>query len=247
MAKFLNTSATNYYLEELIKNSNQLLVIVSPFLKFNERIKELIEDRNRMKNVDIRIIYGKSELSPAETNWLSSLDMVRVSYCDNLHAKCYLNENAAIITSMNLYDFSQQNNNEMGVLVLRPTDKELFQETMTEAQRLIRISNPTKLSAEPQPATPLPQVEDTERRKSGETGPREKLTTSNLSKKLGITTEQLYKKLVEAGYLIPDTSTKNGYRITDQGKAIGGEYKPGFKSGDRFIPAHYKWPTDLKL
>ncbi len=33
----------------------------------------------------------------------------------NLHAKCYLNEKAAIITSMNLYDFSQVNNNEMGV------------------------------------------------------------------------------------------------------------------------------------
>ncbi len=30
-------------------------------------------------------------------------------YCfENLHTKCYLNENTAIITSMNLYDYSQR-------------------------------------------------------------------------------------------------------------------------------------------
>ena len=39
MAKFLNTSATNYYLEELIKNTTERLIIISPFLKFNNRIR----------------------------------------------------------------------------------------------------------------------------------------------------------------------------------------------------------------
>ncbi len=35
--KFLNTSATNYFLEELIKGARERLVIISPFLKFNDR------------------------------------------------------------------------------------------------------------------------------------------------------------------------------------------------------------------
>ena len=33
MAKFLNTSATNYFLEELIKGAQERLVLISPFLK----------------------------------------------------------------------------------------------------------------------------------------------------------------------------------------------------------------------
>jgi hypothetical protein len=50
MAKFLNTSATNYYLEELIKGASDRLIPISPFLKLNDRIKELLEDKNRLKN-----------------------------------------------------------------------------------------------------------------------------------------------------------------------------------------------------
>ena len=52
MAKFLNTSATNFYLEELIKNAKERLILISPFLKLNDRIKELLEDKNRLK-IDI--------------------------------------------------------------------------------------------------------------------------------------------------------------------------------------------------
>lgn len=93
MAKFLNTSATNYYLEELIKNASDRLILISPFLKLNDRIKELLEDKNRLK-IDVRIVYGKSELQPGEINWLKELTFIRTSFCKNLHAKCYINEEA---------------------------------------------------------------------------------------------------------------------------------------------------------
>ena len=68
MAKFLNTSATNYFLEELIKSAKDRLILISPFLKLNDRIKELLEDKNRLK-IDVRIVYGKSELQPQEIEW----------------------------------------------------------------------------------------------------------------------------------------------------------------------------------
>ena len=63
MAKFMNTSVTNYYLEELIKGAGERLIIISPFLKFNDRMRELLEDKDRMK-IDVRIVHGKSELAP---------------------------------------------------------------------------------------------------------------------------------------------------------------------------------------
>lgn len=47
MSKFLNTSATTYYLEELIKNARERLYLISPYLKLNDRIKELLEDKDQ--------------------------------------------------------------------------------------------------------------------------------------------------------------------------------------------------------
>lgn len=85
MAKFLNTSATNYFLEERIKEAKDRFILISPFLKLNDRIKELLTDKDRLK-IDVRIIYGKSELQPEELAWLKGLTYIRTSFCKNLHA-----------------------------------------------------------------------------------------------------------------------------------------------------------------
>jgi phosphatidylserine/phosphatidylglycerophosphate/cardiolipin synthase-like enzyme len=204
VAKFLNTSATNYFLEELIKGARERLIIISPFLKFNDRMKELLEDKNRMK-IDIRVVFGKSELQPAEIKWLRSLEYVRTSFCQNLHAKCYLNETSAIITSMNLYEFSQVNNNEMGVFILRETETELYKDTFEEAQRLIRVSEEIRLAAET--VEKQPEAEETAssaaEAEEKEQGAQDKLTTSRLAKERGLRTAELLDQLVAKGYLHP--------------------------------------------
>ncbi|WP_048206281.1 phospholipase D family protein [Methanococcoides methylutens] len=150
MAKFLDTSGVTYHLEGLIKNADEKIVLISPYLKINDRIKELIEDKNRLK-INIEVVYGKNELQPDENNWLKSLDFVRTGFCKNLHAKCYLSEKEALVTSMNLYEFSQQNNNEMGIYVSREEDSKLYDEINTEARRLFRISEEIKVTVEKVP------------------------------------------------------------------------------------------------
>ena len=145
MAKFLNTSGTNFFLEELIKNAKERLILISPYLRLNDRIKELLEDKDRLK-IDIRIVYGKSDLHPDEIKWMQKLDYVRVSFCKNLHAKCYINESECIISSLNLYEFSQVNNNEMGILVRKYEDNEVFKDAYEEAQRIIRISDEVRIT-----------------------------------------------------------------------------------------------------
>lgn len=146
MAKFLTTTGVSYCLEEIIRNASERLVLISPFLRINERIRELLEDKNRMK-IDIRVIYGKNELHQKENDWLKSLTYIRTGFCKNLHAKCYLNNEQALLTSMNLYEFSQVNNNEMGIHVLREGDPELYDEILSEAMRIVRISEDIDLSA----------------------------------------------------------------------------------------------------
>ena len=140
MSKFLTTTGVSYRLEEIIKSANERLVLISPFFKVNDRVKELLEDKDRLK-IDVRVVYGKTELHPEENNWLDSLLSIRTSYCANLHAKCYLNENEALLTSMNLYEFSQVNNHEMGVLITRAEEPELYNEVLDEAMRILRTSD----------------------------------------------------------------------------------------------------------
>jgi phosphatidylserine/phosphatidylglycerophosphate/cardiolipin synthase-like enzyme len=157
MAKFLDTTGVSYHLQQLINKANEKLVIISPYLKINDRIKQSLEDKNRLK-IDIRVVYGKNELQPDENNWLKSMTSIRSSFCKDLHAKCYLNENEAIITSMNLYEFSQVNNNEMGIHVDKASDPELYKDIYEEAQRLIRISDEIVISVEKAPNKEKPSV-----------------------------------------------------------------------------------------
>jgi hypothetical protein len=145
MAKFLNTTGVSYHLEELIKGTKDRLILISPYLQFNERIKEHINNLNILKR-DIRIVYRENKLQLEENNWLESQIGVRTSINKNLHAKCYLNENEAIITSMNLYEFSQQNNNEMGIYISKAQDPELYNATFEEAQRLLTISEEIRVT-----------------------------------------------------------------------------------------------------
>ncbi len=147
MAKFLDTTGVSYHLQQLINQSQDTLILISPYLKINERLRQSLDDKDRMK-IDIRVVYGKNELQPDQINWLKSLRSVRTSFCENLHAKCYLNEGEAIVTSMNLYEFSQVNNQEMGIYVTKADDPQLYEEIYNEARRLIRISDEVRLSVE---------------------------------------------------------------------------------------------------
>jgi RNA polymerase-binding transcription factor DksA len=121
--------------------------------------------------IDIRFIYGKNELQPDEINWLRTLKFVRTSFCENLHAKCYLNENEAIVTSMNLYEFSQVNNQEMGIYVTKVADPQLYDDIYNEARRLIRISDEVRLLAEKiEPERGLPDKIADKQAVNGESG-----------------------------------------------------------------------------
>lgn len=230
MAKFLNTSATNYYLEEMIKTAKDRLILISPFLRLNERIKELLEDKDRLK-IDVRIVYGKSELQPEEVNWLKGLSYIRTSFCKNLHAKCYLNEESCIITSLNLYEFSQVNNNEMGVLIDRQSDTDLYRDAYEEAQRIIRISDEVRISLEvvAKDSEPAAETDDS----------ANKLTSSKMAQKLGLKTPEFLEKLLSQGLL--ELRDGKNY-LTDKGKEAGGEFRMSPKFGPYFL-----WPVALDI
>ncbi len=168
-----------------------------------------------------------------------NLTFIRTSFCKNLHAKCYLNENECIITSLNLYEFSQVNNNEMGVLIYRNEDAKLYADTYEEAQRIIRISDEVRMSLEKVTETDNKATFNNSTANSNSntavtpateaaTPNYSKLTTAKLAKELGFKTQELNDKLLAAGYLVEQ---EGELVLTDAGSAAGGINKKG-KFGD---------------
>jgi hypothetical protein len=234
MAKFLNTSAANYYLEEIIRLAHDRLVLITPVLKLNDRVRELLEEKNEAR-IEVHVAYERSELLPEEIYWLRALSFIRTSFCRNLHAKCYLNERFCIVSSLNLHELSHAKSNEIGVLVSRDDDEELFHSLFDEAHRIIRISDEVRMSFE--------KV----RRMSEENAPNgteeqesaSKLSTSRLAKKLGLKTQELTDHLVHLGAIEINEGRK---QITPLGRRLGGELRISARFGPYFL-----WPEALPL
>jgi hypothetical protein len=85
---------------------------------------------------EIVIVYGKSELKQSELEWIKEIPDLKLYEKSNLHAKVYLNEEKAIICSMNLYDYSQMNNIEMGLLITKKEDEEAFASLIDEINNI---------------------------------------------------------------------------------------------------------------
>ncbi len=140
MSKFLTTRGVSYELENIIKKAKRSLVLISPYVSIiPETLFQSLKDADRRK-VKITLVYGKKELVPNVISQLGQLDNLSLYFLENLHAKCYFNEECMVITSLNLLDYSEQNNREMGVLVNVAEDKDVFEDALKEAQLIINSS-----------------------------------------------------------------------------------------------------------
>jgi phosphatidylserine/phosphatidylglycerophosphate/cardiolipin synthase-like enzyme len=148
MAEFLDTQGVSYYLKKLIDNSNEKLYLISPYLQLNRQLKLALEDRDKFR-ISIIVIYGKAtDINPEDSDWLKSMPGISLMFHKDLHAKCYYNESEAIITSMNLYMFSQQNNVEMGIYISKDKDEELYKQITIEVEKIKRGSERRIISVE---------------------------------------------------------------------------------------------------
>ncbi|OSZ78050.1 hypothetical protein CAP35_07215 [Chitinophagaceae bacterium IBVUCB1] len=139
MAEFLTTSGISHHLENIISGAKKKLILISPYLQISKTLYERLKDTNDRK-VSITIIYGKNDLQANELNLLMSLNRVSLYFFENLHAKCYYNEELMIITSMNMYEFSERTNREMGILISSLNDKQVYEKAATESESILKAS-----------------------------------------------------------------------------------------------------------
>ena len=124
--QFLTTKAIGYYLEKMLEEASQKIVIVSPYIKMSLRVRDILMEKLKA-GVEVTIIhredFADKELATA------------VIQRKNLHAKCFMTEKAVIVGSMNLYDYSQVNNDEMAFLIENDGKVDLFGEIEKEVTR----------------------------------------------------------------------------------------------------------------
>ncbi|GEM_PF-5981765 len=143
MAKFLTTAGTVCSIEDIIRKASLRLILISPYLKLSKQLLQRLQDANKRK-VQILVIYGKVTLVRDEIEKLLVLDHLHLLYCENLHAKCYVNDDKMVLSSMNLYEYSERNNREMGIMLNKFDDAEAFDDVLDEIESIINSSETIK-------------------------------------------------------------------------------------------------------
>jgi len=122
MAKFLTGNELNSELEKILERADEKIVLISPYIKLHERYASTLKTKLDNPNLQIIVVFGKNEedlsksMKQEDFMFFKKFPNIEIRYEKRLHAKYYANEQAAILTSMNLYSFSQDNNIEAGVM-----------------------------------------------------------------------------------------------------------------------------------
>jgi len=135
--KFLTTKQISGEIERIIREANNFIIIISPYVKVSQLYIDRLIGAER-NNVKVHFVFGKEHIAEIEESKFMEIAKMTMYFLDNLHAKCYLNEDNAIVTSMNLYDFSERNNREMGILVERDSDEKIYSDISREANSIIQ-------------------------------------------------------------------------------------------------------------
>lgn len=99
---------------ELIDHAERDIIILSPYIKLWDQLSEALTQAKR-RNISISVITSEDCKNLTEIENITD----EIYILKNFHAKLYLNEKMAILTSMNLYKKSAQKNFELGYLTTK--------------------------------------------------------------------------------------------------------------------------------
>lgn len=136
MAQFLTTTDTSAAIERVIRNAEKELTLISayvyPRIIYLHRLKDAAE-----RGVHITFIFGKRRMDEKVFSLFAEVPNLRIFYLDELHAKCFVNEQEAIVTSLNMLNGSEEKNREMGVRLDRTADAEAYRECVNEVRSIL--------------------------------------------------------------------------------------------------------------
>ena len=107
--------------ESIIKDSKKYLLLVSPYIDLDMRIRDALKEKILKHDFELRVLFGKNEdnyyrsVKKDSFEFLKQFPNIEIRYNERLHAKFYQNDFDFIMTSLNLYDYSLAKNIEVGV------------------------------------------------------------------------------------------------------------------------------------
>ena len=88
----------------------------------SDRLKDILKRRVADPELEVVLVFGKNEsnkrrsLSNEDFSFFKQFANIKIYYEPRLHAKYYSNEKKAVLSSMNLLEYSQNNNIEFGIV-----------------------------------------------------------------------------------------------------------------------------------
>jgi len=125
MASFHQGNSLNNEIEKIFEDAKDFIIIISPFIKLHDRLKSTLRSKKDFDQLAIIVVFGKNEdnlsksISEYDLNFFTAFPNIEIRYEKRLHAKYYANEFKSLLSSMNLYSYSQDNNIEAGILFER--------------------------------------------------------------------------------------------------------------------------------
>ena len=121
MGDFLIGKDLEKKLAEIIENSDEYLVLISPDIKLNTNVKSILQKVKAKENVSLTLVFGvnndskQNSLSKVDFEFIKEFKNLTILYNKNLLIKHYFNEKEGLLTSLSLCNFPKIKNNEYGV------------------------------------------------------------------------------------------------------------------------------------
>ena len=136
MVAFLNKDAAYSQIVNIVSKAVNNLVLITPYIKIPDDLLERLRYMDN-KGVKTTVVCRERDLKPDEKSALKKLKYIDLRFDEDLHAKCFYNEESMVITSLNLYEHSQLRNREMGILLNLKEEPDIFQEALEEAEFIV--------------------------------------------------------------------------------------------------------------
>lgn len=139
MAEFLTTADVSAAIQRVIREADSELILMSAFVY--PRVIHLQQLAEAGENgVHIRFVFGKRSMDKAVFKDLLQVQNMDLYFLKELHAKTYMNETEAIVTSLNLLNSSEAHNREMGVRLGKQEDLLAYKGCRREAESILKVA-----------------------------------------------------------------------------------------------------------
>lgn len=122
---FLTGNVLKTELENLFESATEHLILITPYIRLHECYAAVLKTKKDNLDFKITVVFGKKEndfsksIKQKDFNFFKDFPNIEIRHEKRLHTRYYANENCAILTSMNLYEYYGDNNIESGILTRR--------------------------------------------------------------------------------------------------------------------------------